>query len=112
LAYALSELSGTGTSEIENFSKQAQQFQETVKQNYYDNFEFSEYRTENQWSGGYYRKEGFDLDKFPVPHMSSYHHVDLAGALSICWLDIVLLVLFSVLFFTGAFVSFLRYDVR
>jgi ABC-type transport system involved in multi-copper enzyme maturation permease subunit len=112
MANALSEMSGTGSSEIENFSKQAQLFQETVKRNFYDNFEFSEYRTENQWSGGYYRKEGFDLDKFPVPHMSSYHHVDLAGALSVCWLDIVLLVLFSVLFFTGAFVSFLRYDVR
>jgi ABC-type transport system involved in multi-copper enzyme maturation permease subunit len=112
LTYALSEMAGTGTSEIENFSKQAQQFQETVKQNYYDNFEYSEYRTDNQWSGGYYRKEGFDLDKFPVPHMSSYHHVDLAGALSVCWLDIVLLVLFSVLFFAGAFVSFLGYDVR
>ena len=112
LAYTLSEMSGTGTSEIENFSKQAQQFQETVKRNFYDNFEFSEYRTENQWSGGYYRKEGFDLDKFPVPHMSGYHHVSLAVALSICWLDIVLLILFSVLFFAGAFVSFLRYDVR
>jgi len=112
LAYALSELSGAGTSEMENFSKQAQQFQETVKQNYYDNFEFSEYRTENRWSGGYYRKEGFDLDTFPVPHMSNYRHVALAGALSVCWLDIVLLVLFSVLFFAGAFVSFLRYDVR
>jgi ABC-type transport system involved in multi-copper enzyme maturation permease subunit len=112
LVYALSEISGTGSSEIENFSKQAQLFQETVKRNFYDNFEFSEYRTENQWSGGYYRKEGFDLDKFPVPHISGYRHVDLAGALSVCWLDIVLLVLFSVLFFAGAFASFLRYDVR
>jgi ABC-type transport system involved in multi-copper enzyme maturation permease subunit len=110
--YALSEMAGTGTSEIENFSKQARQFQETMKRNYYDNFEFSEYRTDNQWSGGYYRKEGFDLDKFPVPHMSSYRHVGLAGALSVCWWDIVLLILFSVLFFAGAFVSFLRYDVR
>ncbi len=110
--YALSEMAGTGTSEIENFSQQAKQFQETMKRNFYDNFEFSEYRTENRWSGGYLRKEGFDPSKFPVPHISSYRHIGLAGAMSKCWLDMVLLLLFSALFFTGAFVLFLRYDVR
>lgn len=110
--YALSEMAGTGRSEIENFSKQAQQFQETVKRNFYDNFEYSEYRTENRWTGGYFRKEGFDPNKFPVPHLSGYHHIGLAGAISTCWLDIVLLLLFSALFYTGAFVWFLRYDVR
>lgn len=110
--YALSEITGTGTSEIENFSKQAQQFQEMMKRNFYDNFVFSEYRTEIQWTGGFYRKEGFDPSKFPVPHISSYRHIGLVEALSACWIDIVLLMLFSVLFFTGAFVSFLRYDVR
>jgi ABC-type transport system involved in multi-copper enzyme maturation permease subunit len=110
--YALSEMAGTGTSEIENFSRRAQQFQETMKRNFYDNFVFSEYRTENRWTGGFYRKEGFDPDKFPVPHLSGYSHIGLTGSLNICWIDIVLLALFSILFFAGAFVSFLRYDVR
>jgi ABC-type transport system involved in multi-copper enzyme maturation permease subunit len=114
--YALSEMAGTGTSEIENFLKQAQQFQETVKESFYNYYEYREYRIEyehgSRSSSGHTKKEGFDPGKVPVPHISGYRHVDLAGALSVCWFDIVLLVLFSVLFFTGAFVSFLRYDVR
>ena len=83
-----------------------------MKRNFYDNFVFSEYRTENRWSGGFYRKEGFDPGKIPVPGISSYRHIGLAEALSACWWDVVLLVLFSVLFFAGAFVVFLKYDVR
>jgi len=110
--YALSEISGTGTAEVSNFSKRAQQFQETVKQNFYDHFEFERYALEYQWRGGYRTEEGFDAGKVPVPHIYNYRHIGLAGALSVCWMDIVLLVLFSVLFFAGAFVSFLRYDVR
>jgi ABC-type transport system involved in multi-copper enzyme maturation permease subunit len=110
--YALSEISGTGSAEVKNFSKRAQQFQEMVKQNLYDHFEFERYALEYQWSGGYRTEEGFDPGKVPVPHIYNHRHVGLAEALSVCWMDIVLLVLFSVLFFAGAFVSFLRYDVR
>ena len=110
--YALSEMAGTGTSEIENFSKQAQYFQEMMKRNFYDNFEYTEYRTEIRWTGGFFRKESFDPSTFPVPHIPNYLHIGPVSALSECWMDIILLVLFSVLFFTGAFVSFLRYDVR
>jgi ABC-type transport system involved in multi-copper enzyme maturation permease subunit len=110
--YALSEISGTGSAEVKNFSKRAQQFQETVKQNFYDHFEFERYALEYRWSGGYRTEEGFDAGKVPVPHISNYRHIGLAGALSVCWMDIVLLILFSILFFAGAFLSFLRYDVR
>lgn len=110
--YALSEISGTGTAEVRNFSKRAQQFQETVKQNFYDHFEFERYALDNQLMEGYHTEEGFDAGKVPVPHISNYRHIGLAGALSVCWMDIVLLVLLSVLFFAGAFVSFLKYDVR
>ena len=110
--YALSEISGTGSAEVKNFSEKAQQFQDTVKQNHYNYFEYSEYRLENRWTGGYFRKDEYDPGKASVPHMSNYRHISFAKALSVCWVDIVLLVLFSVLFFAGAFVSFLRYDVR
>jgi ABC-type transport system involved in multi-copper enzyme maturation permease subunit len=47
-----------------------------------------------------------------VPHLSDYHHVTAVEALKAVWIDILLLALYAVLFFAGAFASFLRYDVR
>jgi hypothetical protein len=114
--YALSELSSTGAAEMDNFARQAQQFQETVKLSHYDSFEYKEYRLVNgnntRSSTGFTRKEGYDPSNASIPQMSNYRHASLAGALSVCWVDIVLLLLFTVLFFAGAFAMFLRYDVR
>jgi ABC-type transport system involved in multi-copper enzyme maturation permease subunit len=86
--YALSEISGTGAAEVSNFSKRAQQFQETVKQNFYDHYEFERYADEYGWRGGYRTEEGFDAGKVPVPHIYNYRHIGLARALSVCWMDI------------------------
>jgi len=36
----------------------------------------------------------------------------LADTFRAIWIDLLLLVLFNLLFFTGAYVAFLRYDVR
>ena len=44
--------------------------------------------------------------------MTQYRPVRLEAVLQRTWPDIVLLVWYSALFFTGAFVSFLRFDVR
>ena len=41
-----------------------------------------------------------------------YHQPDLAQSISAAALDMGLLAFFNLLFFAGAFVSFLRYDVR
>lgn len=110
--YALSELAGTGTTELDNFTSQAKQFQESVKQTIYDNIKVEVYQLDghDRWYIG--DKPGFDSSEVQVPQFSDYQHTALAQALSACWVDILMLVLFSVLFFAGAFVSFIRYDVR
>ena len=110
--YALSELAGTGTSEMDNFTTQAKQFQENVEHSIYNNIEVEVYQLggHDQWH--IYDKDGFNSFDIQIPNLTDYQHTTLAQALGVCWVDIVLLVLFSVLFFAGAFVSFLRYDVR
>lgn len=113
LTYALSELAGTGTLELESFRRKAGQFQDQVKQTVYDNFETMEIATGGR--GGMnvaYAKEGIDPNSISVPQLSGYKHTALGEALQTTWVDIMLLALFAILFFFGAFVKFLKYDVR
>jgi len=83
-----------------------------VKQTIYDNIKVEVYQLDghDRWYIG--DKPGFDSSEVQVPQFSDYQHTALAQALSACWVDILMLVLFSILFFAGAFVSFIRYDVR
>jgi predicted ATP-dependent protease len=113
LTYALSELAGTGTLEMESFRRKAEEFQEQVHHAVYDKFEIMEISTGSR--GGMnvaYAKEGIDPNNIPVPQLSGYKHTELSEALQASWIDILLLALFSILFFIGAFVKFLKYDVR
>ncbi|MBN2317027.1 MAG: ABC transporter permease subunit [Sedimentisphaerales bacterium] len=113
LTYALSELAGTGTLEMQSFMRKAQQFQEQVQDAVYDNFEIMEIPTGPR--GGMnvaYAKDGIDPNSIQVPQLSGYQHTTLSEALQTSWVDIVLLALFSILFFVGAYVKFLKYDVR
>jgi len=112
-AYIVSEIAGTGLLERENIEQNARIFQDEVKESVYDKFEQREYHT----SGGssYFSsnsKDGIKSEEIPVPMMSSYVRKPLAEILQAEWVDIMLLLIFNVLFFAGAFVRFLRYDVR
>lgn len=113
LTYALSELAGTGTVEMESFTRKAIQFREQVQHMVYDNFEIMEISTGGR--GGMnvaYAKDGVDPNNIAVPQLSDYEHTTLSKALQTSWVDIMLLALFSILFFIGAYVKFLKYDVR
>jgi ABC-type transport system involved in multi-copper enzyme maturation permease subunit len=55
---------------------------------------------------------GYDFDRnAPAPKIS-YQTGALADVLPSVWPDIALLFIFGILFFAGAYVSFLRYDLR
>jgi len=55
---------------------------------------------------------GLNIDRqAPAPKIASAP-VPLEKRLAAVWVDLVLLAIYGLLFFTGAYVSFLRYDVR
>lgn len=56
--------------------------------------------------------EGTDVDRnAPAPKLPP-SPISLEKALASVWVDIILLCIYGIFFFTGAYVSFLRYDVR
>ncbi|MFX0204201.1 MAG: ABC transporter permease, partial [Candidatus Hodarchaeota archaeon] len=97
--YLLSELSGTGITEQENFNENAQRYQDEVKKSVYDNFVIISY---GGVGGGRATTidpiEGFDQSKASLPEMH-YRYQTLAEALQAGWADILLLFLFNILFF-------------
>ena len=113
LSYVVTELSGTGLLEMQNFQRLARRFQNQVKETVYDRYTTKQYgNTSGSTSSSTSSDESFDPKTEQVPHLTGYRHTSLSDALESCWVDILLLALYSILFFTAAFVSFLRYDVR
>lgn len=112
LTYAFSELAGTGTCEIDSFTRKANQFQELVQQEVYDNFQSIDMALMGKSMNIEGAKEGIDPNDIQVPELPNYRHTTLGEAIQTCWVDILLLVLFSALFFGGSFVKFLKYDAR
>jgi ABC-type transport system involved in multi-copper enzyme maturation permease subunit len=105
--YVVSELSGTGVTEPDNFDHNAQRYQDQVKQAVYDK------TIVKRWRNGeaYEYPNGFDPGDALIPEMT-YSYPTLAQTLQAGRLDIILLGLFNVLFFSLAFMKFNRYDVR
>jgi ABC-type transport system involved in multi-copper enzyme maturation permease subunit len=105
--YLVSELSGTGVMERDNFIDNARRFQEKAEKTIYDKFEVETLgdRTSVGVTG--------ELAESEVsPPEMDYRHASLAEVLQAEWLDILLLFLFNILFFVAAFLRFNRYDVR
>jgi len=105
--YLISELSGTGVMERDNFMDNARRFQEKVEQIIYDKFEVETLgdRTSVGVTG--------ELAKGEVsPPEMDYRHTTLAEAFEAGSIDILMLLLFSILFFVAAFLRFRKYDVR
>jgi len=105
--YLISELSGTGVMERDNFVANARRFQEKAEQTIYDKFEVETLggRTSVAVTG--------ELAKSEVsPPEMDYRRRTLAEALQAGWADILLLFLFNILFFAVAFLRFRKYDVR
>ncbi|MDZ7292415.1 MAG: ABC transporter permease [candidate division KSB1 bacterium] len=111
-SYVVAEIAGTGVTETNNFQRNADRFQNEVKENIYDKFIIYRYARASgseAWDMDY--AEGFDPKAASVPHLN-YQQIPLSAALQAERMDILLLFLFNVLFFAASYVSFLRYDVR
>jgi ABC-type transport system involved in multi-copper enzyme maturation permease subunit len=103
-AYVVSGLSGTGVTEPDNCLRNAQRFQDQMKEVFY-----------NQVSWGLGRQkyaEGFNPWKPPTFPDMVYHYPSLAEALHVHWPDMFLLAVFGMLFCALAFLRFNKYDVR
>jgi ABC-type transport system involved in multi-copper enzyme maturation permease subunit len=111
--YILTDLAGNGLMEIGNFTRQAELFQEQVKQTIYDKYTYRQYGT---YGGGYnmgfWNDRNIDENKTPVPGMDRYRFLSVREVIDNRLTDIALLIVYTLLFFTGAFVRFLKYDVR
>lgn len=110
--YILTDLAGTGLMEIGNFTHQAERFQEQVKQTVYDKYVYRQYGAGRRYNMGFWDDNGVQKKKIPVPGMYDYRYLTVREVIGDRWVDILLLTLYTLLFFAGAFVRFLRYDVR
>ncbi len=107
-SYLISGLSNTGTREYDKLMENAQQFQDQVKTAVYGKYQRRVWKI-----GGYTTFGGTRLHEFPetVPDMQ-YRYSSLVEILEAGLVDVILSFGFTFLFFTLAFVTFNRYDVR
>ncbi|MDR1172370.1 MAG: ABC transporter permease, partial [Bacteroidales bacterium] len=108
----MAEISATGYSEADNFLQQAGQFQATVKQEVYDQYNIKNYHSGDGSVSMQMTADGFDAQTVPIPAIDQYRHIPVGKVLQQNWVDIMLLCLYSLLFFVCGFISFLRFDVR
>jgi len=105
--YILCELSGTGITDPDNFIRNAQRYQDQMKQEIYDKIIVNRRRHGASFS----RVEGFNESKAILPDMT-YIYPTVTQALQTSRLDILLLGLFAVLCCSLAFMRLNKYDVR
>jgi ABC-type transport system involved in multi-copper enzyme maturation permease subunit len=110
--FLTSELCGTGLMELNNCEETAEKFQYSVSLDFYSNFLFKEYFFNNGATTSINTKDGITLQKLSVPVMTQYNPVPLSLVIKKIWPDCMLLVWYTLFFFSAAFVSFLRFDVR
>ncbi|MFQ6116413.1 MAG: ABC transporter permease subunit, partial [bacterium] len=111
-SYIVAEIAGTGVMEMNNFQRNANRFQNEVKENIYEKFIVHRYGRASgseAWTMDY--AEGFDPKTASVPHLN-YRQITLSDAFQAEWIDILLLFLFNLLLFAASQVSSLKYDVR
>lgn len=111
-SFFLSELCNTGFIELSNNRETAKKFQFQVTSDVYSKYREIRYFYQGSSIFSSVPKEGVDVKNLPVPVMAVNKASQLNIIFSKTWPDIVLLIWFSIFFFMGAFVSFLRLDVR
>jgi ABC-type transport system involved in multi-copper enzyme maturation permease subunit len=109
--YLISGISGTGTAEPDKFTENAERYQEQVETAIYDNYISKTYRLGGSSASTSNRVDGFDSSKASIPEMK-YDYTTMAEVLRAGWIDILLLFMFAILFFSVAFWRFNKYDVR
>jgi len=111
-SFLTTELCNTGLTELNNCKNTAQKFQYQINSEIYNNYIDFQYFFKGSSVFSTEPKKGFDHRNIQVPVMTQYEPVPLNAIFQKIWPDIVLLIWYSIFFFTGAFVSFLRFDVR
>jgi len=102
--YAMSTLAGTGLMEEPIIKVTARRFEEEMQNNVYD--KVFKVKLKN-YTGS---SSNFQDDNPPPQFQQTYK--SFTQILEYIWLDMVLLCLFNIILFAGAYVAFLRYDVR
>jgi ABC-type transport system involved in multi-copper enzyme maturation permease subunit len=105
--YIVSELSGTGVTEPENFTKNAQRYQDQVKHAVYDKIIVKRRGHGHKFE---YPNE-FNPMEALLPEMT-YTYPTLTQALQASRFDMILLGLFTILFYALTFMKLNTYDVR
>ena len=105
LTFAVTELSDTGIRAMDNLYDSARQFHDVATREIHS----QGYKDEIPGAGMQMTFGWVSADEIPQFQLQT---VSLGQAFQASWVDILLLVLFNVLFFAGAYVGFLRYDVR
>jgi ABC-type transport system involved in multi-copper enzyme maturation permease subunit len=109
--YLISGLAGTGPAESDKFIENAERYQEQVKAAIYDNWIIKTYRLGGSSASSSDVVDGFDRSRASIPDMK-YEYTTMAEVLRVGWVDILLLFMFNILFFSVAFWRFNKYDVR
>ncbi|GBC84005.1 hypothetical protein HRbin11_00425 [bacterium HR11] len=112
-ALVLTEVAGTGVTAVDTLRANARRFLTEVWDQVYSKWILHWYGSA---AGGYMsiRTEivkGFDPKQAPVPHLR-YQWAAWPEVWQAIWVDVLLLGFYAVAFLAGAYVSFLRYDVR
>jgi len=105
LTFATTELANTGLIQMDNFFSLSREFhneavREIHSKGYKDDIPGTGMRMNMSW-----------ISAEQIPQFQ-FQSTSLNSGLQACWVDILLLVIFNILFFVGAYVGFLRYDVR
>lgn len=110
--FFITELCNTGLLELSNRDETALKFQYQVSSQIYQNYVDNIYIFNGSSIFSSEPRKGFDTENLPVPEMKQYKPVTISSIFQKTWPDILLLLWYTIFFFTGAFVSFLRFDVR
>jgi hypothetical protein len=115
--YAVTELCGTGFSELDNFRDHSEAYYQNVKRAVYDLWETKTY----YMGAGHYTsstepKKGVDFKalrgkKRPELYFSQYRMIPFAVRVRNILFDVLLTFIYGVLFFSITYVKFIRYDM-
>jgi ABC-type transport system involved in multi-copper enzyme maturation permease subunit len=100
----LAELARTGWLEYKQFDTQVRQYEGVLNREIFDKRKVYRYKQGSSFD------DNLDFDaSAPV---FTYSHVPMESVIKDILPDLTLLILFNLVLFTGAFVAFIRYDVR
>ncbi len=105
LTFALTELSDTGIQDMENLYDQARKFHNAVTETVHS----QGYKDDIPGMGMRMAMGYINMETVPQFTMN---RISLTQGLQAIWVDVLLLIIFNLLFFSIAYVGFLRYDVR